>query len=309
MNDTEVVHRGFGHGKVILLGEHAVVYGSPALVGALDIGVEVEARRDDRDDVVLELDDAGVKSIVSGSDSEVGRALQILVEGLPISQLGASLTVRSGIPLRAGLGSSAALAVAIIRALSKLGGLAPTNAEVAALANRSEAVFHGRPSGVDAAAATYGSLLIFRKTDVPRAITPAKPVRLVLAMVEPAPSTHEMVARVKDFLENDPETGRDQLAEIGQLVLRAKAALECGDLSLFGRLIDSNQTCLRAMGVSTPRIDAACRAARKAGALGAKLTGAGGGGVVLALAPEHEAEVCLALEQTGATFVRSVQVE
>lgn len=298
----------FGYGKVILLGEHAVVYGKAALVGALDIGIEIQARQIEGRDIVLELDDSAERFVVAGSNSDLGQALQIIVDGLPNSPRGVALSLRPSIPLGAGLGSSAAIAVAVIRALSALAGVTLDNAEIAALANKSESIFHRHPSGVDAAAATYGSLLFFRRTEAPKAVVTSAPISLVLALAEPAPSTRKMVDLVRHYIEDSGDVGQSQLSEIDQLVHRATRAIECGDSAGLGRLINSNHGILREMGVSTPRLDVACRAARDAGALGAKLTGAGGGGMVLALAPGREREVSRAFKSVGATFVRSVQV-
>jgi len=299
---------GFGHAKVILLGEHAVVYGMPAIVAALDIGVEVEARRGESDRALTLLDEAGATIAVAGSDSELGRALQAIVDGLPEPYEGSTLTVSSTVPARVGLGSSAALAVAIVRSLASLSGLHPSDADVAQLANRAEAVFHGNPSGVDVAAASYGSLLFFRKDQAPRAIVASAPFELILALIEPAPSTRDMVDHVRRCIERGGQTGRAHLAAIEGLVHDAALALERGDLPLLGQHIDANHEHLQAIGASTPRIDAACLAARQAGAAGAKLTGAGGGGMVLALAPGRERDVRRAFEELGATDVRVVRV-
>jgi mevalonate kinase len=238
----------------------------------------------------------------------VGRALQAIIDGLPWTVGGAQLSVDADLPYGVGLGSSAALAVAVIRALATLQGVTLADDDVAALANVSEAIFHDRPSGVDVAAATRGALMLYSVGATPRIIEPPESIDLVLALVEPAPLTREMVGRVRQLRGREPEHVAEIMDEIERLVLRATGAIESGDWPTLGSLFDANHHQLVALGVSTPRLDAACRAARNAGALGAKLTGAGGGGALIALAPNAEHEVREALENSGAQSVFSIRV-
>lgn len=326
---------GHAHGKVILLGEHAVVYGHPALCGALRDGVTVEAVPGAG---ALRVPQWGVTThdvaVLLGADPPQERgAPSPLPLDAPLSSayrailhelqpdlaaksqdaaaaLRYDLLVRFAIPQSSGLGSSAALAVGLARALDLLLGLELPPERIAAAAFASERVFHGSPSGLDHTVAQQGGFGVFRRQtgliDVPAAA-----LRLCIGHTGRARDTRGRVARVAELVRERPDRSAAALAEIAALVEAGTAAVRAGRLAELGAAMSRNQELLRELDVSCPEIDHLCDLARGAGALGAKLTGGGGGGCVIALArpgdPVAEAQVLSAWTDAGfRAFVTTV---
>lgn len=296
---------GFGHGKVILLGEHAVVYGQPAIVTALSRGVTARALLSERSGVRLFLDGAN-EPTRAGDGSIVGTALAAMLEGFSGGLPGADLHIDSGLSIGVGLGSSAALSVAIARVLLQLSGQNEDVAAVEELAGAAESVFHQRPSGVDVAGAARGSTLLFSRGADPRPCPVVGDLELVIARVQDAPPTSEVVAAVRSRRDAEPASYDESFRAIGDLVDSGIKALESGDMQTLAGLFDKNQELLRRIGVSTRGLDTACEIAKDAGALGAKLTGAGGGGCIIALAAGNGDSIVRALRSMcGPVFTHS----
>ena len=275
---------GHAFGKVILLGDHAVAQGRSALVAALGRGVRAEARPGEP-----ELWSGGALVARPGDGSDLGTAFGALLAAAGRS---ARVEVSFDLPVRAGLGSSAAFAVALARALE-----VPED-RVFEVAQVSERVFHGAPSGVDVEAARRGGIGRFSRARGFCEVL-AQPLTLCVGLDGRPRETRRMVARVARLAEEDPALGAQLLDGIAALVDRGEAALAKGDGAALGRLFDAHHGYLGALGVSTPELDLLCHLARREGALGAKLTGAGGGGAVIALAPGREAEVVGAWQAAG----------
>lgn len=292
---------GFGHAKVILLGEHAVVHDQPALAAALHVGVRASASDDGGPLVMIPQWKVDVRPDAKGDD-DLDRAMGRLFERAPTEARGARVVVETQIPSRAGMGSSAALSVAVVLALADLCGETLDIATVERLAGLAEEVFHGRASGIDAAVASRGGVLRFLRGAEPVSI-PSEDLPVVVAQVQPRVPTRQMVDRVKVALEARPAEIRAIFDEIGRLVALAEAAIGRADLIELGRLMDANHEALCRLDVSTTALDDACDAARRAGAFGAKLTGAGGGGCIIALAPGREDEVASTLRRDDGCWV------
>jgi mevalonate kinase len=275
--------RGFGHGKVILVGEHAVVHGHAALAAGISVGVAVEASPG-RGRLAVP---AWSLEAAAGDGSDVGRALAAVLD--PLGARGFDFAAEAGIPSRAGLGSSAALAVALARAAAAATGGAD-DARVAAAVAQAETVFHGTPSGIDAAAAASGAVGRFTRKDGWRPVPVLQAMTICVGLSGRPRDTGRMVAAVGHLRERLPAAD-DVLALLGRLADDGATALARGDIDGLGRIFDTAHGLLAALRLSSPELDALVHGARAAGAIGAKLTGAGGGGAVIALAPGHERDV------------------
>jgi len=286
------------HGKVILLGEHSVVYGRPALAAAISPGADATAR--DGDGVSLTVAPWSA-TFRAGDGSDLGRALDALAGSFATS--GFHLDAALHLPGGGGLGGSAALGVACARALAELRGSALDDARLLDAALAWERVFHGTPSGVDHTLAALGGLGVFVKGEGLRPLRACPSLRLCVGDTGERGSTKEMVGAVAAAYARRPEAAAKTFDAVASLVRNGALAVEAGDHRGLGELMNLNQCLLASLMVSTERIEDLCRAARAAGAHGAKLTGAGGGGCVIAVAGEREAEVLAAWRAIGATAV------
>jgi len=291
--------RGRAGGKVILLGEHAVVYGRPALAAGLRLGLTVE--------LVAASGPARLESDATPAGD--ARPLEVLrrtaaAVGLPAD--GFVARVRSELPAGAGLGSSAALAVALLRALATAAGRPLGRGDELRLGRELEAVFHGTPSGIDPAAAALGRCFTFVRGEPPvvTPLRPAAPLPLVIGLSGRPRSTGTAVLALRARWEADRARHEALFDRIGTVVEAGARALAAGDLAALGRAMDENQALLAEAGVSAPEVERLVAAARRAGAAGAKLTGGGAGGAVIALGPDP-ARIAAALEAAGARALRA----
>jgi mevalonate kinase len=275
---------GFGHGKVILLGEHTVVYGKPAIAAGLPIGVRARARPGRGR---ISAPSWGLDARAADG-SPVGTALAQLLARLGVGADELDLDFETDIPARAGLGSSAAMAIAAARAVAARTGAG--DAEVDAAAAASEVVFHRTPSGVDAAAARHGGIGVFVKGEGWRPTPIQRPLKLCIGFSGRPRLTADLVEGLAQLCRRTPVAGR-MLDTLGEVTAAGVEALAVGDIDNLGRLFDLAHGLLAGLRLSTPELEALVHGARAAGAVGAKLTGAGGGGAVIALAPSHTADV------------------
>lgn len=300
---------GYATGKVILLGEHAVVYGHRAIVAGIDRGVRASVRRLPPSTGIRVRDERGALLSQSGDGSDLSRALEAIAVRFPSLSHGLDVVLDSELPAGVGLGSSAALSVAFARALNELTGDGLKREQIVATATLGEAVFHDRPSGADPEAASRLGVLLFQRGSPPVPLKMACPLRLVVAVMEPAMPTRETVGRVRALRDSHPERFEPLLAAIGGLVDSATSALSRGDLSALGALMNENHALLQALHVSTPVLDAGQARALDCGALGCKLSGGGGGGCLIALAANRELEVTRSLTQAGAMRTFAVTID
>jgi mevalonate kinase len=282
-------------GKVILLGEHAVVHGEPAIVAGLPAGVTVR---------VTPRPGPGTEIAATGGldDPRLARAVAEAraLAGIE-AERGLAVEIAGDLPVAVGLGSSAALCVALVRALEAASGRVASDDDVARNAHRLEGIFHGTPSGVDGTAATYGGLLWFEAGPPPRhhVLRPARAFDVVVVLSGSRHETGRTVAGLRERAAASPRVYRPVLGAIGALVRAAREAIEGGELELLGELMTMNHGLLRACGVSTAELDAIVEDALAEGARGAKLTGAGGGGAVIALPAGEPAALAGAMQARG----------
>ena len=283
--DTELHESpdGLAAGKVILLGEHAVVYGKHAL--ALPIAAAVSARVVER----------------RADESQYVRRLQDFIQQqLQISDDASGIDLRTKLPPGMGLGVSAAMAVAVIRAINSSHSLGMDDSAVNALAFECEKLAHGDPSGIDNSIATQAIPMLFKKSDELKsqqiAIT-APPI--VIAFGSQRGSTLQQVAGVRARYQDQPQHYDAIFSAIDDLVLAAANALRDEHYIELGALMNTAHGLLNALGVSTPELESMVAIARAAGAAGAKLTGGGGGGSIVAMCPGSTTDVVEALNASG----------
>jgi mevalonate kinase len=282
MNGTRT---GTASGKVILLGEHAVVYGVPALAVGIDRGARATATPVASGPSRLRVRGWEVDVTEDDAGNDLGRAFGALVRAVRAEASGPAhvhVVAEADLPPGGGLGCSAAIGVAVARAIS----YDPPAEQLSSFVNAWEQVFHGNPSGVDAAVCARGGCVVFQKQEGHAHLEPVAVkggLTLCIGNSGIASSTKSMVESVARLAERRPSVVGKAWEGIGALVRNARLAIEAGDRFALGRLMDLNQMLLSGLFLSTPEIETMCEAARGASALGAKLTGAGGGGSVVAL--------------------------
>ncbi len=285
------IGQGRAPGKVILLGEHAVVYGYPAIALAIDRFIEVTLYRGAPPPAARTQGASAPPHQPSASD--MPSLAQILARaalclGLPADRLHVQL--RSHLPPGVGLGSSAALSVATLRALSRLMQRPYTDGQICQAAYELERLFHGQPSGIDNTTVTYGGVLYYSRNNGFARLDVSLPLPLLVVVGRCARQTRVVIERLRALREERPSFVESRFARIGALARLAERALSRGDWQTLGALFLENHALLRELDISTPELDEIVALASEQGAHGAKLTGGGGGGAVVCLVPENPAE-------------------
>jgi mevalonate kinase len=206
--------------------------------------------------------------------------------------------LEAGIPARAGLGSSAAMAVAVAQAVAARVGAAGQADALDAAAGAAETVFHGTPSGVDAAAARHGGVGLYTRAAGWRPAQLRQPIKLCLGFSGRPRRTADLVQAVGVLARRSP-AARQVIETLAEVTRAGQEALAIGDIDNLGRLFDLAHGMLAGLRLSTIELERLVHGARAAGALGAKLTGAGGGGAVIALAPSHRSDVLSRWQDDG----------
>jgi mevalonate kinase len=300
-------------GKTILLGEHAVVYGRPA------IAVPVSGRR-----ARVSVCDAPMGNGVTLDALDLGRryprtpdcvdddgrflqaALRIVLAELGISgsDLDLVITIRSEIPIARGMGSGAAVSAALMRAVARHLGRELDAPRLSRLVFETERLLHGTPSGIDNTTVTFEQPVWYRAGYPPEALAPKRDLTLLIGDTGIEAKTRDSVAMVRERRRVATAEMDARLGAIGAIVSGGREALASGDLDRLGNLMDANQFILSEIGVSSGPLDRLIEAARASGALGAKLSGGGMGGCMVALVdPEECDRVVRALVGEGAVQV------
>src|SRR5215813_6750763 len=273
------------HGKLILFGEHAVVYKQPAIAipftavsataeavaSPAGSGLMINAHDIKQEFHILPDDDL--------TDNDMEDNPLIFAALLTLNKLGKkgdpppdlTINIRSTIPIASGMGSGAAVSAALIRELSTAMGLTVETDKLNDMVYEVEKLHHGTPSGIDNAVVVRGQPIYFVKGEKPEAFTVGKKLTFLVADSGSGVPTRETVGAVRQLFEKDPEATQKHFERIGEIVREARTFLSQGDSSGLGELMDSNQSVLKALTVSSPRLDTLTQTARDMGALGAKL--------------------------------------
>jgi mevalonate kinase len=299
----------FAPGKVILSGEHAVVYGWPAIavpVKELQAEARVEPGAAGQGAVVSALD-LGRRVVVrdaSVSDPLASIVRLALERMAPDSDPDLIITITSTLPIARGMGSGAAVSTAIVRALARYFSFWLPSQAISDLVYQTEVLYHGTPSGIDNTVVAFEKPVYFAKDQLCEVFWVGQPFLLAIADTGIESSTREVVGDLRRRYEADPDGYRLLFDQVGEIATRARAAIEEGCREELGTLMDENHSLLQQLGVSSPELDRLVAAARQGGALGAKLSGAGWGGNVIALITEGtRSQVDMALRLTGAVSV------
>lgn len=295
-------------GKIILFGEHAVVYNRPAIAVPLQ---QVTARavvmaepRFSNGEIHILAPDVGLDTYLADlpGDQPLALAIRKTLAALSVSQPPA-MTIRltSTIPQAAGLGSGAAISVALIRALSVFLGQSLSTEQISDIAFEVEKYYHGTPSGIDNTVIAYNQPVYFIRGMPIETFRIAVPFYLVIGDTGVKSPTSLVVGDLRQRWWAKPEYYEDLFTAAGQIAAAGRDVIERGEPQMLGPLLDENQAILQKMDVSSTELDRLVAAARTAGALGAKLSGGGRGGNMIALVEPDTAEgVALALKSNGA---------
>lgn len=305
-------------GKIILFGEHAVVYGRPAIAVPLS-QLRATARVEDGDQLRLRLPDLLQTFEVSPTPEPNDRRRPLIFALRQVQQLlqidvlpPLEIEVRSDVPIASGLGSGAATTAATIRALLLHLGAQADDETVSRLTFNVEKLYHGTPSGIDNTVVSYESPVYFQRLPDGNRIEPFKVGRRLQLLVADTgihSSTKAVVSDVRRQWRKQQQHFEQLFDRCGTLARSARAAIEAGDLEQIGRLMRANHETLQQMSVSSTELDNLVNAADRAGALGAKLSGAGRGGNMIALVDDASCNtVAAALTAAGAVRVLNTQL-
>lgn len=281
-----------------------MVYKVPALVGAVAAYTDCDVEFLDRPGLEIIDERPAVPKYKETKKEEADAAIGLVLRylGIDAEKTGLKLTFGGDLTCASGIGASAAQVVALARALSLALPKEMTEDEINAAGYEGEKGYHGTPSGIDNTAATFGGVLRFQRTEGDPIFVKKnlrEPIRIVYASTGMTSSTTKVVADVKAKKEADPEWFDDLLKKYVALVERGEKAIDEGDMDELGKLLNENHTLCQELTVSCKELDDLVTAAREAGAIGAKMSGTGRGGLMLALTPTKEIQdkVAIALEE------------
>ena len=298
--------------KIILFGEHAVVYDQPAIaVPVSSLRVSAYARQGEKLRIVIDHLNKVIDypSPVSGDDPLIA-VLDVILDALHIDPPATTIHLRSDIPIASGLGSGAAISTALGRILAQVTGISLNNERLNEIVYKTEKIHHGTPSGIDNTVIVFEQPVFFRRNHPVEQIAMSSPLMFLVADTGKRALTRTAVGDVRKLYETNPQPIQNTLNSIGAVVTQARSAIEHGDIQSIGQLMNENHRLLQTLTVSSSELDALVAASRDAGAFGAKLSGGGRGGNMIALVHnETETPVRQALLKAGAISVLTTIVE
>jgi mevalonate kinase len=303
---------GIGFGKAILFNEHFVVYGIPSIVSAIGNYTTARVEPYDKPGFILADKRPATPKYKEDKLAQQKESFELMFRkmGVDLSKKGVSITLEGNLYAASGIGASAASCVAVARALAEYFDRDLSDDEINDIAYEGEKGYHGNPSGVDNTASTYGGLIWFQKGDknVIDRISMQNPVEIVIGNTGRVTDTKAAVDGVKQRREKNPKKYQEVFDRAENIAYLAKRAINDGSLQDVGKLMNENHKLLQQIEVSSRELDFLVSVAREAGALGAKLTGGGLGGNMLALTPGKELQnkVAEAIEKEGFQTVKTV---
>ncbi|MGV9168872.1 MAG: mevalonate kinase [Promethearchaeia archaeon] len=303
---------GSGKGKSILFGEHFVVYGLPALAAGIESETVAKVRKKDSPGWTLDDNRPAVPGYKAKKLDQQKDSIDNVIDfcGVDLSNEGIHIEFAGDLVCASGVGASAASCVSLARALNDEFGLDMTDEEINEAAYEGEKAYHGTPSGIDNTASTFGGLVWYERdldggSPTFEKIKLDKVMNLIIGSTGLTASTVEVVGDVRSKKEEDPSWFEKIAEEYEQLVYDAREALVNLETKKVGRLMNKNHDLLKDLTVSCEELDSLTALARESGALGAKLTGTGRGGNMIALAKDKEAaeKIAASLEEGGAAGV------
>ncbi len=305
--------KGSGYGKVILFGEHFVVHGIPGIASAIDLTVDAEVKKNVGNGFDVKDERKGASGYAEKKKLQQKESIERMLKMLGIDQEKNHLDIWLGGGIAfSGIGSSAASSVAIARAIAEEFDMILSDKRINEIAYEAEKAYAGTPSGIDNTAATFGGLIWFKKNlggekDSIENLNVSKPVEVIICDTGIVADTKEMVVGVAERKKEYPEKYGKIFKQEEELVVEARKALENFDLKKVGQLMDMNHKLLQGIEVSCKELDHLVKAARENGAYGAKMTGGGGGGCIVALTPgkKLQEQVARAIEKEGFKVLRT----
>ncbi|MDR2203572.1 MAG: mevalonate kinase [Nitrososphaerota archaeon] len=285
--------KGSGFGKVILFGEHFVVHGVPGIVSAIDSSTDAIVSKAN-EGLIVKDDRKTAKGYSEEKRLQQIESIERMLKAMELDvKLPLDIWIGGSLPGFSGLGASAASSVAIARAIDEEFNLNLSNERINQIAYEAEIAYAGNPSGIDNTAATYGGLMLFKKSpaggqDLVERLNVQAPVEIVIGSTGKVANTKAMVEGVAERKKVNPSKYGPLFRQAEEIAVAGRKALEAGNLEKIGTLMNENHRILQEIGVSSVELDHLVDVARKQGAIGAKLTGGGGGGCMVALTPGKE---------------------
>jgi mevalonate kinase len=299
-------------GKIILLGEHAVVYGQPAIAIPVST-LRAQARLEPgAAECMLFAEDIGLEAPLNSlpAHQPLAFCVHLACDRMHCPPPAGTIRITSQIPLASGLGSGAAVSTAIVRLIALLSGRIISAADISAIVWEVERLYHGTPSGVDNTVIAWERPIWFVAGKKPRMLRVAKPAQLLIADSGIAGETKLAVGGVRQRWQEFPARYQALFEQMGALSVQGREALEEGDLPALGRAMTEDHHCLNHIGVSLAELDHLVDTALSSGALGAKLSGGGLGGHIIALtAPADENRITEKLLSAGAKSVFATSLD
>ncbi|AIC15418.1 mevalonate kinase [Nitrososphaera viennensis] len=298
--------------KIILFGEHFVVYGNPAILASINRRITVTAKKSrDGGKVKIKSDiasgefDGSTFRLIEGANARATLeplyyAARQALDDKKQQKGGLEIEIKSDIPYGVGLGSSAAALVATIAAVESLLGRADKK-KVCESAIEAEKIIHKNSSGADCFVSTFGGMMHYSKGGGFKKVEAKTKLFLVIGDTGIKHNTGDLVSSVRKLKEANQMAFSGLMSQSRDICNQALAALNSGNTEHLGMLMNENQLLLERLGVSHEKADDLIDVARRAGALGAKITGAGGGGAIIALAASKEdsERIASAIKETG----------